>query len=117
MLDKLAEAFPEHIRWIKNVKSRVIDLLEPFQKFHYYHPNQQGSASIKSVLPVLTGRSYADLEIQEGGQASVEFLRINFGDVTDDERSKVRKQLEQCCGRDTEGMIWIVETIGRAVQS
>jgi hypothetical protein len=67
----------------------------------------------KSVLPVLTGRSYADLEIQEGGQASLEFLRINFGDVTDEERCKVRKQLEQYCGRDTEGMIWIVEAIER----
>jgi hypothetical protein len=113
VLDKLAEAFPEHARWIKNVKSRIIDLLEPFQKFHYYHPNQHGSASIKSVLPVLTGRSYADLEIQEGGQASLEFLRVHFGDVTDDERRKVRQQLEQYCGQDTEGMIWIVEAIGR----
>ena len=95
------------------MKGRIIDLLEPFQRFDYYHPDQQGSASIKSVLPVLTGRSYADLEIQEGGQASLEFLRINFGDVTDDERRKVRKQLEQYCGQDTEGMIWIVEAIVR----
>jgi hypothetical protein len=111
VLGKLAEAFPEHTRWIKNVKSRVIDLLEPFQKFHYYHPNQQGSASIKSVLPVLTGRNYADLEIQEGGQASLEFLRVHFGDVPEDERSKVRKWLECYCGQDTEGMIWIIEAL------
>ena len=65
----------------------------------------------KSVLAVLTGRSYADLEIQEGGQARSEFLRVNFGDVADDERSKVRKQLEQYCGQDTEGMIWIIEAL------
>ena len=61
VLGKLAEAFPEHAGWIKNVKRRIIDLLEPFQKFHYYHPDQHGSASIKSVLPVLTRRSYAYL--------------------------------------------------------
>jgi hypothetical protein len=65
------------------------------------------------VLPVLTGRSYADLEIQEGGQASLEFLRVQFGDVSEDERIKVRRQLERYCGQDTEGMTWIVEAIGR----
>ncbi|MCL4789521.1 MAG: DUF2779 domain-containing protein [Verrucomicrobia bacterium] len=113
VLDKLAEAFPEHAGWIDGVKARIIDLLEPFQSFDYYHPNQHGSASIKAVLPVLTGRSYADLEIQEGGQASLEFLRVHFGDVPEAERRKVRGQLERYCGQDTEGMIWIVDALGR----
>jgi len=113
VLDKLAQAFPEHAGWIVNVKRRIVDLLKPFQNFSYYHPDQHGSASIKSVLPVLTGRSYADLEIQEGGQASLEFLRIHFGDVLEAERLKVREQLERYCGQDTEGMIWIVEAIQR----
>jgi len=111
VLAKLAEAFPEHAGWIENVKHRIIDLLEPFQSFDYYHPDQQGSASIKSVLPVLTGRSYADLEIKEGGQASIEYLRVHFGDVPAAERHKVRKQLERYCGQDTEGMIWIVDAL------
>jgi hypothetical protein len=48
----------------------------PFQAFDYYRPEQQDSASIKAVLPMLTGPSYADLEIQEGGQASLEYLRV-----------------------------------------
>ena len=62
---------------------------------------------------MLTGRSYADLEIQEGGQASLEFLRVHFGDVLEAERQKVRQQLERYCGQDTEGMIWIVDTLRR----
>jgi hypothetical protein len=111
VLTKLAEAFPDHAGWIENVKRRVVDLLEPFQSFDYYHPEQNGSASIKSVLPVLTGRSYADLEIKEGGQASMEFLRVHFGDVPEAERQKVREQLERYCGQDTEGMIWIVDAL------
>lgn len=113
MLDRLAEAFPENAGWIVNVKRRVVDLLRPFQSFHYYHPEQNGSASIKSVLPVLTGRSYADLEIREGGQASLEFLRVHFGDVLEAERQKVRGQLERYCGQDTEGMVWIVDALQR----
>lgn len=58
-------------------------------------------------------RSYADLEIQEGGQASSEFLRVHFGDVPEAERQRVRAQLERYCGQDTEGMIWIVDALRR----
>jgi hypothetical protein len=111
VLDGLADAFPEHAGWIDGVKRRIVDLLEPFQSFDYYHPEQHGSASIKSVLPALTGRSYADLEIQEGGQASLEYLRVHFGDVPEAERRMVREQLERYCAQDTEGMIWIIDAL------
>ena len=111
VLDRLADAFPEHAGWIAGAKRRIVDLLEPFQSFDYYHREQQGSASIKSVLPVLTGHSYADLEIQEGSQASLEYLRVHFDDVPEVERRKVREQLELYCGQDTEGMIWIVDAL------
>jgi len=111
VLDGLAGAFPEHTGWIDGVKARIIDLLEPFQAFDYYHREQHGSASIKSVLPVLTGHSYADLAIQEGGQASREYLRVHFKDVPEAERRKLREQLERYCGQDTEGMVWIVDAL------
>ncbi len=39
------------------------------------------------------------------------FLRATFGDMPADERIKVMTDLEQYCGRDTEGMIWIVERL------
>ena len=113
VLDALAIAFPEHAGWMENLERRIVDLLEPFQGFDYYHADQGGSASIKSVLPVLTGRSYADLEIQEGGQASLVYLRIHLGDVPEDERRRVREHLERYCGQDTQGMIWIVNALGR----
>ncbi len=61
----------------------------------------------------LTGQGYDDLGIQEGGTASNEFLRVTFGDVEEKEQRKVRQQLLEYCGRDTEGMIWIVEKLGR----
>jgi len=34
------------------VRKRLVDLL-PVAKGHYYHPSQQGSWSIKKVLPAL----------------------------------------------------------------
>jgi hypothetical protein len=108
-----SELMPEFKAWQRKAERRMVDLLLPFRGFRYYHPNQQGSASMKAVLPVLTGRSYAGLEIQEGGTASNEFLRVTFGDVPETERRKVRGQLQRYCGQDTEGMIWIVEAMVR----
>ena len=31
--------------------------------------------------------------------------------MTEEERRKVRQQLEPYCGQDTEGMVWIVEPL------
>ena len=66
---------------------------------------------MKMVLPALTGKGYEDLEIQEGGAASREFLRVTFGDVSESERKRVRKALDEYCGRDTEGMVWILDAL------
>ena len=71
--------------------------------------------SMKAVLPALASRSYDDLAIQEGGTASLEFLRVHFTDVPDAERQRVRRELDGYCGQDTLGMIWIVEALRRLV--
>lgn len=65
------------------------------------------------MLPVLTSKSYEGPEIQEGGQASLEFLRVHFGSASDGERAKVRRNLERHCAQDTEGMIWTVDELRR----
>jgi hypothetical protein len=41
----------------------------------------------------------------------MEFVRVTFGDVPEVERQRVRWQLEAYCGRDTEGMLWLVEAL------
>ena len=66
---------------------------------------------MKAVLPVLTGKSYAGLEIAEGSTASNEYVRVTYGDIDEKDRQKVRDQLEKYCALDTEGMIWIVEEL------
>jgi hypothetical protein len=99
---------------VNEVNQRVVDLLTPFRGFNYYSPDQCGSNSMKSVLPALTGKGYEDLEIQEGGMASHEFLRVTFTDVSESERKRVRCALDKYCGQDTEGMIWILDAL-RAV--
>jgi len=111
ILRDLAEAFPEYNDWIDQVCSRLIDLLVPFRNFDYYHPAQNGSASLKAVLPAITGRGYEGLDISDGQLASITFLAATYGDMPEEEKQKVMSDLEEYCGRDTEGMIWIVERL------
>jgi len=110
-LRDMAAAFSEYSSWIDQVCKRLIDLLEPFSKFHYYHPAQKGSASLKAVLPAITGKGYDDLDISDGQVASIAFLAAIYGEMPEEDRANVMSNLEEYCGRDTEGMIWIVERL------
>jgi hypothetical protein len=101
----------EYSSWFKEVEGRIVDLLRPFRAFHYYHPDQRGSASIKSVLPAITGTGYEGMEIADGGRASLEFLRVTFGEAAPAARRQVRRQLENYCGLDTLGMKLIVDKL------
>jgi hypothetical protein len=110
-MTECAEVLPEYKSWVEGVNRRVVDLLIPFRAFNFYHPNQGGSASMKMVLPAMTGKDYKSLEIQEGEAASREFLRVTFTDVIESERKRVRRALDVYCGQDTEGMVWILDAL------
>jgi hypothetical protein len=113
-LRECAGVYPAFAGMVSNIESRVIDLLEPFRAFHYYHPAQDGSASIKAVLPALVGSGYEHLSIRDGGTASREFVRLTFGEVVDDEdRIETRAALEEYCGLDTMAMVEIVRALSR----
>lgn len=111
ILNESVEEFTDFGAWNEEIQERFVDLLEPFRSFAYYHPDQHGSASMKDVLPALVGKSYEGMEISEGGEASREYLRVTFGEVTVAERKRVRKALEVYCGQDTLGMVEIVEAL------
>ncbi|MFH0869116.1 MAG: DUF2779 domain-containing protein, partial [archaeon] len=115
VLKELAEFLPKHHAKIMSYIERLVDLLQPFRDFYYYSPKQKGSASLKVVLPALTGKSYDDLEIGEGTSAALKFLHITQGSpgetITQAEIKKVRADLLDYCALDTEGMIWIVEKL------
>jgi hypothetical protein len=110
-MKECAELLPEYKSWVAAVNGRIVDLLSPFRGFNFYHPDQCGSASMKLVLPALTGNDYTSLEIQVGDMASREFLRVTFTDVSESERKWVRRSLDLYCERDTEGMIWILDAL------
>ena len=115
MLTDLGTAFPEYREWTQSVIARLVDLFVPFRNFHYYHPQQKGSASIKSVLPAIAGKGYEGLAIADGEMASIAFMNVTYGEVSEEERQRVRSDLIAYCGLDTEGMTRIVERLRELV--
>ncbi len=121
ILKELAAAFPEEAFWIKHAISRIKDLYEPFGKFYYYNPEQKGSASLKKVLPALTGVGYDNLDISNGQEASLRFIEIAFTKSGQNRAEKkrvsdIRKALIDYCGLDTQGMIFILKELYRLVE-
>jgi hypothetical protein len=112
-LEELKTAFPEYSGRVENILGRIIDLITPFQNFHYYHPDQCGTASLKYVMSALTGLKYSDLEIQEGGTASLRYMQMVFGGLSQNEVSKICRDLEAYCGQDTGGMIDILNKLNQ----
>jgi hypothetical protein len=116
-LNEMSRDYPEYRSWFEKIRPRIDDLIIPFRQFSYYHPDQEGSTSIKSVLPALTRKSYSGLGIHEGGTASLEFLRVEFGQVLAAERDRVRTDLLVYCGLDTEGMIDVLRALAQIVNN
>jgi hypothetical protein len=116
VLNRLATFLPKYNNWVEGLNDRIIDLLVPFRSFHYYDAKQKGSASIKNVLPVLTGTNYDHLDISDGMEASLAFLDVISNNVAEKEKMKIREDLEKYCALDTEGMIWIVDKLKELVR-
>ncbi len=110
-LKEAAEIYPEHQQWIDNVRARMVDLYAPFRGFLYYHPSQRGSASLKQVMPALTGIGYDQLEINEGGLASFKYLEMVADGLSPAERGEIRRNLLIYCAQDTGGMIAMLERL------
>jgi hypothetical protein len=111
VLKGLVEAFPEYTDWLEGILTRIVDLLYPFTNFHYYNAAQKDTASLKKVLPAVTGKGYEEMGIGAGMDASMAYGRIMYGNETEEEIARVRADLIEYCKLDTEGMIWVVDRL------
>ena len=108
VLKELAAAFPEYAAWINGILPRFVDLITPFRNFSYYSPVQHGSASLKKVLPAITGSGYEGMAIAKGDDASLAYLDMAFGEITEEKINEIRESLLEYCGLDTEAMARII---------
>ena len=110
-MKELGENFKEYKELVENIPARTVDLLILFREFSYYNPKQQGSASIKKVLPALTGKTYKGMTISDGGTASVEYFNSHYNKCSEEKRKQVREDLLKYCGLDTEAEIMIIDKL------
>lgn len=102
---ELMDLHPEHKKFLEDVNNRIFDLMKVFKK-DYLHPDFQGSASIKKVLPVMVPElSYKTLEIQDGTMALSEWEKMVNHNISPEEREATRKNLLEYCKLDTLAMV------------
>jgi hypothetical protein len=111
----LFEETPRFASELRKIFRRLTDLSRIIQKY-YYHPGFKGSYSIKSVLPAMVpGMSYDDLEIQDGENASFQYMRMIDTSTKDREKEIIRNSLLKYCRRDTQALAEIYSGLKKAV--
>ena len=120
IIRRLASESTEHAQTLLAMEERFIDLLKPFQQLMYYHPDFNGSFSIKSVLPALfpddAKLDYKNLDIQAGDMASMRYADLDRID-SEGERRKIRQALLDYCRLDTLAMVMIWQQLGSIAET
>lgn len=116
---ELAADTPQYADALLALIPRFVDLIEPFRKLGFYHPEFHGSFSIKAILPAMFPNDpeldYKQLEIQNGGMAMDTFASLpRLKDKT--ERAKIRKDLLAYCCLDTLAMVKIYQKLNQLIK-
>ena len=98
----LARRFPRLSKALLAISARIVDL-HKIAGQHYYHPSQQGSWSIKNVLPaVVPELDYSDLdEVQDGQVAMLAFAEAIAPETLTIRKAQIERQLLDYCRLDT----------------
>ena len=111
VISSLSDIFPEIKHDLLKINERMIDLLRPFRSRHLYSPKQNGSASIKAVLPTFTNESYDDLEIQGGMEVSINFEKYFLGELKKENVNIFFNNALKYCKLDTLAMYKLLKVL------
>ena len=105
-IKELASRFPRLAAGLRAILARIVDLL-PVARNHYCHPSQEGSWSIKAVLPALfPDLNYGSLEgVQDGGMAMDAFLEALHVGASHLRKAVIERQLHAYCEMDTFALV------------
>ncbi len=104
----LGSLLPEFDGFYEQLNERIVDLMIPFARGWYADKDFCGSASIKSVLPVLVPElSYKSLGIQEGAGAQRLWMEAVLDGKREGEKDQILSDLVEYCKLDTLAMVEI----------
>ena len=109
--EELAKLFSDLSEDLYKINDRVVDLLKPFRQKALYSYKQNGSSSIKYVLPAFSCLSYKGMDIANGGEAMNEYLLFLEGKKTEAEEKEMFRALSKYCEQDTLAMVMLVEVL------
>lgn len=107
-IKELADRFPKIRTELLAINDRVVDLYRVALN-RYYHPSQEGSWSIKKVLPAIAPHlSYDALsEVQNGGMATNAFMEAISTITVTERKAEIERSLFEYCKLDTYAMVKI----------
>jgi hypothetical protein len=110
VIQSLAARFADLAAPLTALAERLVDLHPPTRR-HYYHPQMQGSWSIKAVLPtVAPGLHYSALgEVQDGFAAQNAYVEAIAPTTSEPRRAALRRALLDYCRHDTLALVRLVE--------
>jgi len=110
--NELGAAFPEFKEALDNISTRMKDLLVPFRSRFIYHPQMNGSASLKSVLPAFVADiGYDDLAIGDGETASLMYLQCIKNTISEQRKEKIFNDLKVYCKMDTLAEVKLLDVL------
>lgn len=111
-MEELAVRYPRKKKQIQKLIDNMVDLIVPFRSRHLYSWKQNGSHSLKAVLPAFVKNlSYDDLEIADGGAAMQAYHKMCALVDSPRKLATLRKQLLAYCKQDTLAMMKLLETV------
>ncbi len=113
VLKHLAERFPDLKEHLMNIHDHMVDLLIPFRDCCFYSIKQNGSNSIKQVMPAICPNkedAYHNLkQVHNGGEALALFPKMLK--MNDKDKAEARKNMLAYCCQDTQSMVDVLNAL------
>jgi predicted RecB family nuclease len=110
-LGALADGVPGYRRRIGKVQERLLDL-HRIVKEHYYHPDLDGSFSLKALVPAVVPKlSYG--AITSGQEAAATYEELLHPATSPSRRVTLERALRRYCRTDTLAMVKLWQTFRR----
>lgn len=108
MLNYLANLFPQYRTEIAERINKIVDIEVVFKNLYYYHPNQLGSYSLKTIAGVtLKNNPYQNINVKDGVEAMALYNELFY--KSEIEKKQTYNELIEYCSTDTLALFLIYQ--------